>query len=236
MLGFVALSLLGRVREEGEATKDEVLEELRAQTRENLRSLNTVRGLNYAAQFPADGVRHLPKVPGLDVAVGVTAFQISATTKSMIDNVAKSGATARQLQSTASNSVQQVIRDTRDVGTQGFQVAFGATHGAVKSLAEIGLDRSRNIEATIKGTVETLGSTEASSVDVLSGAISGAIQGVNETDKAVENIGDSVIEIARASAEQLGLSETVAVAIAQQAMENAAANLSEEDKTPSQPI
>ena len=230
-LGFVTLSLLGRVREEGEATTDAVLNELRAQTRENLRSLNTVRGINYAAHFPVEGIRHLPKVPGLDVAVGVTAFQISATTKSMIDNVAKGGASARQLQSTASESVQRIIHDTRDVGSQGFQVAFGATHGAVKSLTEIGLDTSRHIEAAVEGTVKALGSSEANPVDVLTGVVSGILQGANESDVSIENVREAVIEIARGSAGELGLSETEAVEIARQAMRNTDSELTNNENT-----
>ena len=233
-LGFVALSLLSRVREEGEATTEAVLDELRAQTRDNLRSLNSVRGLNYVAQFPAEGIRHLPKVPGLDIAIGVTAFQISATTKSMIDNIAKGGATARQLQTTASESVQQIIHDTRDVGSQGFQVAFGATHGAIMSLTEIGLDTSRHIEAAVEGTIRALGSSEANPIDVLSGAASGILQGASESGISIENARKSVIEIARASAEELGLTQTEAVEIARQAMRNADSEL-KNDQTRDRP-
>ena len=125
LLGFITIPLLARIREEGETDTETLLDELRTQTRENLRALNSVRGMSYVAQFPIAGMRYVPRVSGLDIAFGVTAYEISAATKSLIDATISGGARLRNVRRHVRVAVRSASRSARDVRTQGAQIAFG---------------------------------------------------------------------------------------------------------------
>ena len=77
LMGLVTLRVLATIREEGEVDQQVVMDTLMAQTRDNLRVLNTVPGLAMASRVPEATVRFVPRFAGLDVAAGVTAYQVA---------------------------------------------------------------------------------------------------------------------------------------------------------------
>ena len=112
LFGLVTLSVLGRVREEGESNREAVMSELAAQTRENLRVLNSVPGMNLVGSLPLGRRRYVPAVAGLDVAAGVTAYQLAASIQSVATTAARSGATARQVQSRVNQTVARAAQES----------------------------------------------------------------------------------------------------------------------------
>src|SRR3990170_8318152 len=80
IIGLITLNMLAALREDGEAGREVVLDELRAQTRSALQSVSSVTGPSFINMFP---VSFLSRVPGMDVAIGVTAYQLADAAKAV---------------------------------------------------------------------------------------------------------------------------------------------------------
>ena len=78
LTGFLTLSRLNAVQEEGETSRDAAMEELLSNSAGMARMVNSVPGLAFAVQIPYG---YLKNIPGMDVAVGVSAYQIAASTR-----------------------------------------------------------------------------------------------------------------------------------------------------------
>ena len=93
VIGLISLNTLTTIREEGEVSRDIVLDELLNQSQGVTRAMSSVPGLRFVTQFPYS---YLRRVPGVDVAVGVTAYQIASLT----ENAAAAGARSQEAGST----------------------------------------------------------------------------------------------------------------------------------------
>ena len=206
VLGLFTLTLLGKIKEEGEVDEDVVMDELMTQTRTNLRSLNSVPGLSVLSHFPVSTLRHVPGIPGLDVAVGVTVYQIASSTRMAVEGVTRGGAVARQMQARVNRAVTDVLHQVDDLGKQGVEVALGATLGAIHAAHDAEIDSDRLTEEAIQGTFSALGETEASSLDILRGAIFGVLRGASETNLQISAVATQAIEATRGASSTLGLS------------------------------
>ncbi len=78
VVGFMTLMSLTTFHEEGEASREVVLGELMTQTRSISRWVSSVPGLNFLYMFPFS---YLRKIPGVDVAIAVTAYQLGDVAK-----------------------------------------------------------------------------------------------------------------------------------------------------------
>lgn len=74
-IGLVTLKLLNTVQERGEVGWEEVLEELLEQPHRVTRIVRFVPGILFVARFPYSFLRG---IPGLDVALGVTAYEVAS--------------------------------------------------------------------------------------------------------------------------------------------------------------
>lgn len=72
LLGLITMNTLTTIREEGEVDRKVVLDELMAEAREGFQALSSVPGAGAVAQLPYNSLR---RVPGMDVAMGVTAYR-----------------------------------------------------------------------------------------------------------------------------------------------------------------
>ena len=206
VLGLFTLGMLGRIKEEGEVEERVVMDELMTQTRSNLRSLNTVPGLSVLAHFPVSSLRYVPAFPGLDVAVGVTAFQIASSTRMAVEGVTRGGAVARQIQSRVNRTVVDMAQQVDDLGKQGVEVALGATFGTIKAAQDMGLGAERLTEVAMRGTLDALDKAGATPLDALRGAVHGVIRGAAETNLRIGEVARHAIEAARKTASTLGVS------------------------------
>lgn len=228
VLGVFTLGLLGRIREEGEVGTEMVMEELTAQTRENLRVLNSVPGLSFVANFPVESIRRVPQIPGLDVALSVTAHQLSSSIKMAVETLGYGRQKAVQLQYHIGETVRKASLRVEDIGRQGAEIALGVTRGAMQAAGNATEEVGRLTEEAVRSTLEALGKTKADPEDVLRGATYGAIQGASETGLQIGEVVTHTVEGARKAAAELGLSESEAVALAGQAAVESAGQFGKE--------
>ena len=230
-LGLLTLGALGRIQEEGEAKNEVVMNELMAQTRENLRALSFVPGLSSISQFPLAGLRYLPAIPGLNVAAGVTAYQIASSIRYAVDSIALGSATARQVSTQVGQAVARAGHGSRHVTRHGVEIAFGATEGAIRSIAGRGSHGNRYVGAAVSGTLTAMRSAGARPVDAVKGVVYGVIHGANEGDMELDDVVASSLDAVRESADQLGLSEREAVMYAVEAAFEVAEGMAEEPQS-----
>ena len=217
VLGFAVLPVLSKIPEAGETDTETVLNELRHQTRENLRSLNALPGGGYVSHFPITTMRYVPRVSGLDIAVGVTAYQISAATKTLIDAASRGGETLRGVGGHVRTAVESAADDARDVSSQGAEIAFGVANGAVKAVAATRTGTTRHLQNAIRTTVTATNEFVGNPIEVLAAAVKGAVTGSIELEHTDVDMPRTVIRQARDVAPDLGITETEALQVAAQA-------------------
>lgn len=231
VLGLLVLGVLARVREEGETDSEVVMEELMAQTRENLRALNSVPGVSILSGFPVRAARVLPNVPGLDVALGVTVHQLSTSIRAAVETVDRGTATAQRLQSHVGRAVVAAARRTGDLSRRGADLGRTATHAAVETAAQTGLGVGRFTEAAVHGVLRVLGRTAANPEESVRGAVQGAVQGARDSGAEVGLAAAHSVEAARRAAGVLGMSEAQAATVAARAAVEATEQMDEAART-----
>ncbi len=228
VLGLFTLGTLARIKEEGEAESEVVLEELMSQTRENLRALNFVPGLSFVTRLPLAGLRYLPPIPGLNVAANVTAYQIASSIRYTVEGIAFGAGTARQAQSRINQVVARAGQESRDISRQGAAIAFGATQGSMRAIARSGLGTGRLVRSSVRGALTAVSRAGAHPADAVRGAVSGAIHGANDANLEVGQVVAESLDAVRESAAELGLSEQEIVKYATEAAIGAAEELAQE--------
>jgi hypothetical protein len=80
LYGLLTLSLLKAVKEEGEVTRDVILESLVYPARDTSRPASMVPQYNLISTSMLGYLKRIP-IPGIDAVVGVTAYQIAETAR-----------------------------------------------------------------------------------------------------------------------------------------------------------
>jgi MFS family permease len=231
ILGLLTLNLLAGIREEGAADREEAMEELIAQTRDNLRLMNSVPGFNLMSHIPYGHsmMRRIPGLPGLDVAVGVTAYQLAVSTRDAVTAASRGGLTALNVANRINTAVSGAIRHAGDLGHQvGSEVARHATRGALQAVDVVSGNMAHVTRGAVLGTIRALRRHNVAPQDVLAGAMYGVIVGAGESGADIAEVAVHAVEGAREMAEELGLTQDQAAAEAARGVIDAARNFGPE--------
>ena len=80
ILGLLTLSLLTRLREEGEASREVVLDSLMTPMRDLYRPVSSILPYHISEGLLYRHLKRIP-IPGLDVALSVAAYQVADTAR-----------------------------------------------------------------------------------------------------------------------------------------------------------
>ena len=202
VMGLVTLRVLATIREEGEVDQQVVMDTLMAQTRDNLRVLNTVPGLAMASRVPEATMRFVPRFAGLDVAAGVTAYQAAVSVRDAALAVNWGREAARNISALVGNTARQV----GDLGVHGAGLAVGATSGAVHAALDSGLALDRAARQAAAAVLEGLAASDVDPADALWGAGYGVVHAAKDMGQDIGMTVTAAIEGAVEQAEALGLS------------------------------
>jgi MFS family permease len=207
ILGLITLGFLASVREEGEGGREVILEALYSPVREMSRPLSTMAGLGFLSHFPYGYLRRVP-MPGVDVALGVTAYQIAEIGKVTTIAVAKGKGTAARLSKALGEGLSKVIGSNEITRKYGSEIARHAVRGSIHgSVEDAQIDIGKATHQAVLGVVLALQQSQINPREALRGAGQGIIQGTYEI-KA--DIGQAVLNAVEAAAEfapDAGLSE-----------------------------
>ena len=228
LTGFLTMSRLNAVQEEGASTRDAAMEELLSNSAGMARMVNAVPGLAFAVQVPYG---YLKNIPGMDVAVGVSAYQIAASTKAAATAASRSRTSAERVSRGVGNVVAETVRSAGSAGDGGARLAMHAARGAMHAVIETEHNLESLTKGAVMGTVRVVSSTAADPMGIMRSAARGIAQGAYESDADMYVVAASAVDAAREMASELGVNEDDAAEQAIEGMLEAAAEMSEETQT-----
>ncbi|MDE2843210.1 MAG: MFS transporter [Chloroflexota bacterium] len=211
MFGLVSLNLLVALREEGEMSRDDALAELMAGTGPMARAVSSVPGLNMVSAF---SYGYLRRIPGADVAIGVTAYQVAASTQAALESAGRGRAVTAEVARHVGDALTSTVDNMEDAAEQGLGLALHATRGALHAAEDLTDQVSSITRGAVLGSLRTLDRLRVSPQELLRGAAQGAIQGAVEARQDPAAVALAAVEAARESAPELGLTEEEAASAA----------------------
>lgn len=228
ILGLFTMNILAVIREEGEVERQVVLDELLGEARESFRNMSSVPALGFVS-LPYN---YLRRVPGMDVAVGVTAYQIATSTRSAVTAVTRGTTAAKDVADQVGNVVAYAASQVGDVGEMGerqaVEIARHAVRGAIHALDEVTGDLSSVAKGAALGTVKALNWSRTSTFGIFREIGYGTVQGAGEVGANVGQAAAEALEGAREAAHELGISEDEAAAHAAEGVLAAAESIGPE--------
>ena len=225
LTGFLTLGRLNAVHEEGESSRDAAMEELLSDSAGLARIVNSVPGLGMAVQVPYG---YLKNIPGMDVAVGVSAYQIAASTRAAATAASRSRTSAERVSRGVGRVVTETVRSAGHVSDEGVRLAMHAARGAMHTVIETEQDLQSLTTGAITGTVRAVGRTTSDPLSIIRSAAQGIAQGAYESDMDMYIVAVSAMDAAREVATELGIDEDAAREQAIEGIMDAAGNMEEE--------
>jgi len=178
IFGLVTLAILARIREEGEVSREVVLESLVFPSRKlsSPMSLSPSNGL--LSNFPLSLIKRIP-VPGLDVVIGVTAYQIAEAARVATLTAARGRKVTKKLVRALQDNLAMVWKDKTAAKEHGVEITRQAARGAMHVLDEkplavenlVGPVATSVVKASTKAGVHPLNGVHGASQGVVQGAV-----------------------------------------------------------------
>ena len=218
VLGLLTLRMLASVYEEGSVGREVVLEELISPTREMVRGFGAIPGARVLGEFP---IGYLRTVPGLDVAVGVTAYQLATTMRTASAGAATGRETVSDVADRLGRALTAVVEQAEDVRYVGEEVARNAVRGSMLAADTAVSDAGTLAQGAVIGTLRTLGRASVSPTDAVRGAVIGAVEGAVQAGVSSAQAAADSIQAAMSMAAELGISREDLEEAARRAAEDA---------------
>ena len=222
VLGLLSLNLLVALREEGELSRETALGELAGRGGPAARAVSSVPGLGAVSAF---SYGYLKRVPGADVALGVTAYQVAASAQAAASSASRGRELVLDVASAVGGVVGEAIDEVEDAAGRGLELARHATRGAAHVGEDLTGQVGRVARGAVLGTLRTLAHRGVAPVEALRGAGYGAVEGAVEAGRDPAEAAAQALAAARAAASELGVSaEEAASALAAGVLDAAAAS------------
>jgi hypothetical protein len=211
IVGIPILGLLASIHEQGEARREEVLESLMTQAREFSRPMSSSMNLNLLSYFPVVNLKRVPLV-GLDVALGVTIYQIAHMAKfAALATVRSQNVIVKLARMFESFLVEVWKYNKANMDSDGVAIAQEAAYQAIRAQFRISLDVERVEKAVMLSVVKAVSHAGAKPEDAVLGASQGIIRAAAEAQFDLGVAASQVIKAAETVAKQIGLSREEAV-------------------------
>ena len=219
LLGLLSMNLLVALREEGEAPRSVALSELAARVGPAAQMVSSVPGL---AAMSAFSYGYLKRVPGADVALGVTAYQLAASSQAAVATAGRGRALVRDVTGLVGDVLDKAIDEIDDFADQGLELARHTTRGAIQVGDDLSDQLGRVTRGAVVGTLGTLVRRGVDAREALRGAGYGTVQGAVEAGEDPAVAAASAVQAAREAAGDLGISgDEAAAALAEGALDAA---------------
>ncbi len=204
IIGLATLNILTALHEEGEVSREVVLGELMAQTRPVTRAVSSVPGLNFVTLFPFS---YLRRVPGMDVAIGVTAYQLADMAKTATLAATRGLKTTTRVAKKLEKSLTQTLKPAEAAQADGVEVARHTARGVIHAVEEGSMDTKPVIHQAVVGIVSALKHAKVKPHDAFRGVGYGVIQGAVETGTDLAEATAYAVSGAGEAAHSLGMSD-----------------------------
>ncbi|MCE2405584.1 MAG: MFS transporter [Dehalococcoidia bacterium] len=204
VVGLLSLNLLVALHEEGELPRDMALSELTSGLGPMARAVSSVPGLGAVSAF---SYGYLKRVPGADVAIGVAAYQLAASSQAAVTSAIRGRLLVREVAQAVRGAVDEAIDEIEDSAGHGLELARHSTRGAVQVGDEFADQIGRAVHGAVLGAVRALNERQIEPLEALRGAGYGVVQGAVE---AGQDPAEAAIEAAAAAqvvADELGMAQ-----------------------------
>lgn len=225
LLGLLSMNLLVALREEGELPRDVALSELMASAGPMARAVSSVPGLSVVSNLSYGYIR---RIPGADVAIGVTAYQLAAASQAAVSSAGRGQSAVSDVAHRVREALEQTIDTVEDAGEKSWELGLHATRGALHAAEDVAGGVERVTRGAVLGTLQTLGGLRAVPEELLRGVGQGALLGAIEAGRDPAEAAAAAVEAAREAASDLGLTESEAAAAVAEGIANAARNADQE--------
>ncbi len=215
IIGLFTLNVLAGLREEGEARREVVLDELRKQTRSAIQSVTSLPDSSFINMFPKS---FLERVPGFDVAIGVTAYQLADTAKAITIAAIRGSRTTVKIARSLHNELVQLWRTGVGPLEKDIEVARYTARGAVHAVKETPAEINQVAGPAMVGIVGALNKVSVDPYHAIHRAAYGVVEGASDIGGNLKQAAAEAIAGARNTAQLLNLKEEAAM---QQAAEGA---------------
>ncbi len=207
IFSLLSLNLLVTLREDGELPRDVALAELLAHATPARRALTSLPVLGPLTSL---SYSYLKRLPGADVALGVTAYQLAASTQAAVKSAGKGRMLVREVAQAVGDVVDDALDEMGDFAGQGLELARHATRGAVQVGDDVTDGVGRAARGAVLGTLRTLTRRRVPFLVALRGAGYGVVQGALEGGRSASEATAEALEAARQAAQELGVSAEAA--------------------------
>ena len=204
ILGLLSLNLLTAFREEGEVDRETALNDLMAGMSAVTRPVSSVPAVGAVS---AASYGYVKRIPGADVALGVTAYQLAASARTAVASIRRGRDVTEEVQSRVRDSLAEAAERMDDVGDHGLELARQVTRGAVHAGNELEERTESVARAAAVGVIRALGRLPVLPRDAVQGAAYGTIQGAMESGNAPAEFVSGLLEAAREAAPEMGMTE-----------------------------
>ncbi len=195
IVGLITLNLLVTVREQGEVDRDAILKEL-------IPRRHTMPGLGFVSTFPFN---YLKKIPGMDVAIGVTAYQIADAAKMIAHGLAQGRRMTSEIAKNLEHGFSQLWEEKDNVPEHATSLAEHATRGTVHVGANDARKTEHVLRPAVAGILKTLSEAQSDPEDAVRGIGRGAVNGAIEAGIDIDKVVVETIAGVREAAGSLNL-------------------------------
>ncbi|MFC2021324.1 MFS transporter [Chloroflexota bacterium] len=213
ILGLFTLAVLAAIKEEGEESREVILQSLMSPMHEFTRPMSSVPGFNFFSSFPFGFIKRVP-VPGLDIAFGVTAYQIAETARLATSTAVRGRRVTKRLGDELNVVLKGLKKPKRMIREHGIEVARHMARGAMHAIDEKPIELAQLAQRVVEDVVSASTKAGARPLDAIFGAVQGIIQGADETGTDTSTATAATIDAIRTIAPHIGLTEEEAVQMA----------------------
>jgi MFS family permease len=227
LLGVLTLNMLTGVKESGEAKKEVVLEELLSHTRTSGAGMLISPLVTLTNSFP---LVYLHKVPGFDVAIGVTAYQLAETTRKISENALKGRDFSLKLMKSLEKGLSRMWHEQTKHPDDAVSFTEEATVGVMQAAIASPKDTAELIQPAIAGIVKAMSQTPAAPEDIIRGVSQGIVKAAEASNEDLAASVIKTVETLKEAAPQIGMDEKTAGVIAAETALSTANTLDETAK------
>jgi MFS family permease len=203
-LGIITLSLLAVIREEGEVTRETILESLVYPARDISRPASIVPQYNLVSASTLGYIRRIP-IPGLDALLGVTAYQIAEAARVAASTAVRGKKLTKRLAQGLERRLSRLWKAEEVIEEHAVEITREVTRGAMHVVDEKPLPVEELIIPVTSGVIEASSQAGINPIDSIRGVSQGIIQGAMETGLDLDEAVTQTLEAARKIAAETGV-------------------------------
>lgn len=226
LLGILTLGMLATIREEGDVGREVILESLYQPIKDISRPMSTVPGFTFLANFPFGFFKRVP--PGLDVALGVTVYQIAEMARATALAATRGRSITQRMAVDLGKNITRYGHSRKNLREHGKEIVQHTVRGAMHVVDEKPVNTDKLIEQVVEGVITASSRAGVDSRDSLIGASQGVVQGAVETGVDVTEAVKITLKTVKKASEEIGMSEDEAASVVGEGVILAAESLGSE--------